>query len=191
MFWKGEAVKPLVLVAYATKYGSTEETARMVGAVLGAEGFEVEVWPVNNLPVWKPYTAVVLAAALYMGRLHKDARKFLTDRREELSRLSVALIVPGPVGTDPKDWDSAQKQLDKELAKLPWLHPVAQKIAGGKWDPAKSGRLIRWMMLRKVPAADARDWNAIRRWAHELAGKIRPAASQPDFLVDASNVRRL
>lgn len=169
-------MKPLVLVAYATKYGSTEETARMVGAVLGVEGFEVEVWPVNRLPAWKPYAAVVVAAALYMGRLHRDARRFLSGHREELSRVPVALIVPGPVGKDEKDWTGARKQLDKELARMPWLHPVAQKIAGGKWDPEKLGWLFRWT-LRKIPATDARDWEAIRAWARELAEKLQPAVT--------------
>jgi menaquinone-dependent protoporphyrinogen oxidase len=183
-------MKPLVLLAYATKYGSTEETARMVGAVLGTEGFEVEVWPVNKLPLWKPYAAVVLAAALYMGRLHKDARRFVAERREELSRVPVALIVPGPVGKEEKDWASAQRQLDKELARWSWLHPVAQKIVGGKWDPSKSGRLVRWM-LRKVPAADARDWLAIRAWARDLAGKLKPPAEESIFLVDANNARHV
>ena len=183
-------MKPLVLVAYATKYGSTEETARMVAAVLGAEGFEVDVWPVNKLPLWQPYSAVVLAAALYMGRLHKDARRFAAARRDELSRIPVALIVPGPVGKEEMDWASAQRQLDKELARWPWLHPVAQKIVGGKWDPAKSSRLIRWM-LRKIPPADARDWLAIRAWARDLAGKLKPPAEPSNFLVDASNARHV
>jgi menaquinone-dependent protoporphyrinogen oxidase len=173
-------MKPLVLVAFATKYGSTEETARMVGAVLGTEGFEVEAWPINSLPPWKPYTAVVVAAALYMGRLHRDARRFLAERQEQLTRLPVALIVPGPVGSDQRDWASAQQQLDKELARLPWLQPVAQKIAGGKWDPAKLGWLFR-LTLRKIPAADTRDWEAIRAWAGALAGTLQPEVTPQRF----------
>jgi menaquinone-dependent protoporphyrinogen oxidase len=172
-------MRPLVLVAYATKYGSTEETARMVGAMLGSEGFDVDVWPVNHLPPWKPYTAVVLAAALYIGRLHPDARRFLAERRQELSRIPVALIVPGPVGKEEKDWAGAQKQLDKELARLPWLHPAAQKIVGGKWDPAKLGFFARWM-LRKIQPADARDWAMIRGWALGFAAQLRSSETKAE-----------
>lgn len=163
-----------ILVAYATRYGSTEETARMVAAILSAEGLTVEVCNVNQIAGWKPYTAVVLAAALYMGRLHKSARAFLRDHREQLASVPVALMVPGPVGPEEKQTAGAQQQLDKELARLPWFHPVAQKIVGGKWDPAKLGFPFSWT-LRKVPASDARDWNQIRAWAREIAAKLHPA----------------
>jgi menaquinone-dependent protoporphyrinogen oxidase len=164
----------LVLVAYATKYGSTEETARMVAATLEAEGLTVEVCAVADVKKWKPYSAVVLAAALYIGRLHKGARRFLADWREELTRIPVALMVPGPVEGDEKQRKSAQEQVDKELARVPWFHPVAQTVVAGKWDPAKLPFPFRWT-LRKVPASDARDWEAIRKWAREIADKLQPA----------------
>ena len=167
-------MESLVLVAYATKYGSTEETARMVAAVLGANGVAVEVCAVKDVETWKPYSAVVLAAALYMGRLHREARRFLANWREDLTRIPVALLVAGPIECGEKDWAGAQRQLDKELARVPWFHPVAQKIVGGKWDPAKLSFPFSWT-LKKVPAKDARDWSAIRGWAHELAGKLLPA----------------
>lgn len=169
-------MESLVLVTYATRYGSTEETARMVAAVLHAEGLEVEVRAIDKVTTCKPYSAVVLAAALYIGRLHGKARRFLRDHRDEVIHIPVALIVPGPVGAEEKQWLGAREQLDKELARLPWFHPVAQQIVGGKWDPAKLGFPFRWT-LRKVPASDARDWNAIRSWAHELAGKLQPVVA--------------
>ena len=168
-------MESLILVAYATRYGSTEETARMVGAILGAEGLAVEVRNVNAIPQWKPYSAVVLAAALYMGKVHKHARSFLRDYRQQLAQIPVALLVPGPVGPDDKQMIVARQQLAKELARLPWLHPFAQQIVGGKWDPSKLSFPFSWT-LRKIPASDARDWAQIRAWAREIAGKLQPAA---------------
>lgn len=168
-------MESLILVAYATRYGSTEETARMVAAILGAEGLAVDVRNVNSIMQWKPCSAVVLAAALYMGRLHKQARIFLRDYRRQLAQIPVALLVPGPVGPEEKQMEGARQQLDKELARLPWLHPVAQQIVGGKWDPAKLTFPLSWT-LRKVPASDARDWAQIRAWARELAAKLQPTA---------------
>jgi menaquinone-dependent protoporphyrinogen oxidase len=166
-----------VLVAYATKYGSTEETALMVAAVLQAEQLPVEVRSVSEVKTWKPYSAVVLATALYMGRLHKGARQFLAKWQAELSRIPVALLVAGPVERDEKQQKSAQDQLAKELARVSWFHPVAQTVVGGKWDPAKLQFPFNWT-LRKVPASDARDWDAIRAWAKEIANKLQPVETR-------------
>lgn len=166
-------MEALVLVAYATKYGSTEETARMVGKILEQQGLKVEVRAVEEVTSWKPYSAVVLAAALYIGRLHKHARRFLQEWRQQLAGVPVALLVPGPVDSKERGWQGAQQQLDKELARLPWLHPVACKIVGGKWSPAKLSFPFSWT-LKKIPASDARDWHTIAAWAHEVAAKLQP-----------------
>jgi menaquinone-dependent protoporphyrinogen oxidase len=164
-----------VLVAYATKYGSTAETARMLARSLEQEGFRAEVRTVGEVKDLKPYSAIVLAAALYIGRLHKDARRFLAIWHGELMRLPVALLVPGPVEAQDKQFKAAEEQLNKELARMPWFHPVARTIVGGKWDPAKLPFPFRWT-LRKVPASDARDWSQVGAWAHEIAGKLQTPA---------------
>lgn len=170
-------MESLILVAYATKYGSTAETARMLGEMLEREGMRTDVRPVAEVAELRSYSAVVVAAALYMGRLHKDARRFLTERREELTRMPVALMVAGPVEKEEKQFRSAEQQLDRQLARFPWLHPVAKKIVGGKWDPAKLGFPFNWT-LRKVPASDGRDWDALNAWAHEIAGMLHPAVTR-------------
>src|SRR5579859_7925203 len=167
-------MEPLVLVAYATRYGSTAETARKAAEFLEREGVRAEVRPVGEVTDMKRYGGVVLAAALYIGRLHKDARHFLAAWHAELARLPVALLVPGPVERLEKQFQSAEEQLDKELARVPWLHPVARKVVGGKWDPAKLSFPFNFTM-KKVPASDARDWEAIGAWAHEVAEKLQPA----------------
>lgn len=163
-----------ILVAFATRFGSTEQTARVVGSVLGAEGLEVEVCAVTEITTWPSCSALVLAAPLYMGKLHKDARRFLHQWRSELEKIPVALVVPGPVNSEEREWNEARVQLQRELARVSWLHPVAQQIVGGKWDPEKFGFFLRWTMS-KVDGKDGRDWPAIRGWARELAGKLQPA----------------
>jgi menaquinone-dependent protoporphyrinogen oxidase len=169
---KGEAMETLVLVAYATRYGSTADTAQKLAEFLRRDGIQAEVRPVGQVTDLKPYAAVMLAAALYIGRLHKDARRFLVTWREELMRIPVALLVPGPVELRDEQFKSAEQQLDKELARVPWLHPVARKVVGGKWDPAKLPFPFKWT-LRHVPASDARDLDAIRAWVHEIVGILQ------------------
>jgi menaquinone-dependent protoporphyrinogen oxidase len=163
-----------VLVTYATRNGSTEEVARAVGETMRHDGLPVEIKPVKDVQALKPREAVVLCVPLYMGRLHRDARQFLSENRDALTKIPVALFVLGPVQNVEKDWKGAQQQLAKELAKLPWLSPVAQHIVGGKFDPAKLGFPFNFIM-KKMPMSDVRDWTAIREFASQLAITLQPA----------------
>jgi menaquinone-dependent protoporphyrinogen oxidase len=172
-------MNPMVMVVFATRYGSSEEVAVSVADVLRESGFAVDLQPAANVSSVEGYTAVALVAALYMGRLHKDARRFLERNRAGLSGVPVALFVLGPVNKAEKDWAGPGVQLDKELAKFPWLKPVAKSIVGGKFDPASLGFPLKYIpALRKMPVSDALDFAAIREQARGLAGKLRvPAAA--------------
>jgi menaquinone-dependent protoporphyrinogen oxidase len=170
----------LVLVTFATRYGSTAETAQAVAQTLRDRGILVVLQPVREVDSLDRYNAVVLGAALYMGRLHRDARHFLSGYYEALTKLPVALFVPGPIEAREKDWTGAQQQLDKELARFPWLKPVASQVVGGAFDPKKLGFPFKLMPpLRKIPASDARDWVTICLWASDLAAKLQSYHPHP------------
>jgi len=78
-------VSDSVLVAYATRYGSTQEVAEAIGETLREQGLGVEVRPAREVRTLEGYDAVVLGAALYMYRWHKDARRFLSRQRKALA----------------------------------------------------------------------------------------------------------
>jgi len=162
-----------VLVAYATRYGSTQEVAEAVAATLRERRLEVDLRPAREVRSLESYGAVVLGTALYMFRLHKDARRFLTRHPEALSKRPVAIFAMGPFNNDEKEWQGVRAQLDKELSMFPWLTPVAQEVFGGKFDPAKLRfpyNLVPY--LKRLPASDIRDWKAINTWASSIAEKL-------------------
>jgi menaquinone-dependent protoporphyrinogen oxidase len=170
-------MEPCVLVTYATRSGSTEELARTIADVLRENGLPVELLPAKNVRSLERYSAVVLAAPLYMFRLHKDARRFLSMHRDALIKIPVALFVPGPFENEEKQFADARRQLDKELTRFSWLTPVAQHIVGGKFDPAGLGFPFNLIpAMRRIPASDARDWEAIRAMAKDLAASLQPAS---------------
>jgi menaquinone-dependent protoporphyrinogen oxidase len=166
-----------VLVAYATRYGSTQEVAAAVAAVLRERGLEVEVQPARQVCSLAGYGAVVLGAPLFMYRWHKDALRFLSRHREALTGRPLALFALGPTHEthDAQEWQDSRAQLDKELAQFPWLAPVAKEVFGGKYDPTKL-RFPMSLFAGAAPASDIRDWTAIRAWADGLAPKLRPAS---------------
>ncbi|MBE0684542.1 MAG: flavodoxin, partial [Anaerolineaceae bacterium] len=56
-----------ILVAYATKAGSTAEIAAKIGEHLSARGFSVDVINVKSKPDPKDYQAVILGSCIRMG----------------------------------------------------------------------------------------------------------------------------
>jgi menaquinone-dependent protoporphyrinogen oxidase len=162
-----------VLVSYATQYGSTKEVAEAVAIGLRESGLEADLLPLREARLVAGYTAAVLGSPLMMGRWHKDLGDFLSRNRQVLGKLPVAVFSLGPIQNPrvEKEWQDAGDQLAKELARFPWLKPVATEILGGKFDPA----LLRFPFNKLAGAAqasDCRDWEAIRAWAKSLPEKF-------------------
>jgi menaquinone-dependent protoporphyrinogen oxidase len=177
---KGADMPASILVAYATRYGSTQEVAEAIGSVLRGLELEVDVQPIGNVATPAGYAAVVLGAPLYMAHWHKDALRFLTRHEETLMQKPVAVFALGPVSEEEKEWRDAREQLNQELAKFPKFAPMSVRVFGGKYDLAKLR--FPWNLIpamKKLPASDVRDWEAITAWAIELAAKLESADNAP------------
>lgn len=159
-----------ILVAYASKYGSTREVAEAVAQALQANGLTADLQPARGVRSLEGYSAVVLGAPLYMFHWHKDALQFLTRHKQALTQLPVSVFALGPFHDEPEDWQEVRKELEKELAKFPWLSPAAAEVFGGKFDP--TALTFPWNLvpaLKAMPPSDLRDWDKIRAWACGLA----------------------
>lgn len=173
-----------VLVAYASKYGSTQEVADAIASTLRENGLTVDLKSVKEVKSLEEYTAVVLGAPLYIARWQKNARSFLSKNHETLTKMPVAVFALGPLSDEEEEWKEVRSQLGKELEKFPWLRPIAVEIFGGKFDPKKlrfPDKLITRLPaspLHNMPASDMRDWTAIRVWANSLAVQLQPALPQ-------------
>jgi menaquinone-dependent protoporphyrinogen oxidase len=158
-----------ILVAYASRYGSTREVAESIGATLRERLLRVDVRPVAEVEDLGEYGGVVLGGGIYMGRWHRDARRFAQRFEDELAALPVAVFALGPVDDEPEHVAGSEKQFQAALEKLP-VEPFAAHLFGGAIDPRK----LRFP-FNHMPAADVRDWDEVRAWAEELAGRFEPA----------------
>ena len=167
-------MKPSVLVTFATRYGSTREVAQSIADTLKESGIEVDFQLIREVRSVEKYQAVVLGAPLYMFRWHKDARRFLSKHRKEIVQRPIAIFALGPIHDEEKEWQDVQKQLDKALAKYPWLNPAAVEIFGGRFDPARLRFPYSFLpAMRKIPASDIRDWAKIKSWAENLPDLLK------------------
>ncbi|MGB7537363.1 MAG: flavodoxin domain-containing protein [Anaerolineales bacterium] len=177
-----------VLVAYASKYGSTKEVAEVVAGVLRESGLTADLQPMSKVRDLEPYGAVVLGAPIYLGSWHADFRKFLAKHQEGLIRRRPVIFTLGPTHSDPAEWQGVRIQLEKELANYSWLNPLATELFGGKYDPAKlriPDSLLSALPaspLHGMPASDARDWQAIRTWAQKMAEQLRFVESKQETI---------
>jgi len=158
-----------ILLAYTTRYGSTQEVAEVIAAELQQAGLKVELQPMREVATLDNFAAIVLGAAIYNAKWHPDAYQFLMQHQGALGQRTVAIFALGPLSASRAAMRNSRRQLDMELAKYPWLKPVALEIFVGKMDPAKLSFLDRLGSR----ASDNRDWNAIRSWSQSLAAQLR------------------
>lgn len=160
---------PSVLVAYASKHGTTREVAEFVAQTLEMSGVAVEVEEAARVGSIAHYDAVVVGGGLYMGRWHKDARRLLERHRRALAGVRLAVFGMGPDELEESKVVESRRQLDRALATTPELTPVAVTVFGGALKP----ETCRFPFSR-LPAFDARDWDEIEEWAEEVAASISP-----------------
>jgi menaquinone-dependent protoporphyrinogen oxidase len=154
-----------VLVASASRHGSTTEIADAVGEALRQGGLDVDVAPMGEVDTIYPYDAYVLGSAVYMGSWLREAQQFVDEHVELLRTRPLWLFSSGPIGeagagADP--FDATGLVAD--------LHAVEHAVFDGKLDH-RSLRLGERALVRamRVPDGDHRDWDRIAAWGAEIA----------------------
>lgn len=161
-----------VLVAYATKFGSTREVADRVVARLLMAGAQAEALPAGEVKSLDGYDAVVFGGALYMFRLVSEGRRFLKRHRKVLTQLPLAVFALGPLEDTESQYFDARGHLDKTLVKLEGVTPVEVVVFGGVLNPDKLKFPYSNPGIKAMGASDLRDWTAIEAWADALPKKL-------------------
>jgi menaquinone-dependent protoporphyrinogen oxidase len=167
---KEVAMGPRILVAYASKHGTTREVAEEIAKTLRGHRLDVELIEAARVHDVGQYEAIVVGGGLYMGRWHADARHLLKRHRHELAQKPLAVFGMGPDSLEESKVAESRQQLERSLAALPELEPIAVTVFGGALKPEA------WRFpFSRLPAFDARDWDAIRSWADDVAERFTPA----------------
>jgi menaquinone-dependent protoporphyrinogen oxidase len=140
-----------LLITYGSKRGSTREVVEAIASVARDRGFEIEIRRGGEkITDVGEYAGVVIGGALYRGRLHRDARRFLKRHRRELQAMPVFVFAIGPRRDEQSAFDKARGELDRALARVPEINPMSVAVFGG---------------VDRDKGIDLRDWESIRAWA--------------------------
>jgi menaquinone-dependent protoporphyrinogen oxidase len=162
-----------VLVAYASKHGSTAEIAERIGEVIGSDGHQVEVESVGAVGDLAPFDAIVLGSAVYGGRWRREARRLLRSLRAGLGERPLWLFSSGPVGEDEPDPSNRWHFPTKVRKAGEALGAREQVVFSGRVPPEPSNFMER-SMLKNTPEEqrDCRDFEAIAAWAQGIAREL-------------------
>ncbi len=157
-----------VLVAYATRAGSTAEIARLIGETLAAHGAAVDVLPLKSVTGLADYQAVVIGSAIRFGGWLPEAVKFVEQNREVLGQRPLAIFAAHILNMEGDETSRQNRHLYLEpVRKL--VTPRAEALFAGVGDPTKVSFVERQLYkVVKAPQGDFRSWQAIRDWAESL-----------------------
>ncbi len=171
----------LVLVAYASKHGSTRGIAEWIGESIRGFGHEVEVRPVKEVADLSRYDAFVIGSAAYMGFWLKDAREFVRRHAGLLAERPVWLFSSGPLGTETHDAQGNDVLVSCEprefLEFKSSVRPKEMKVFFGALDPKHldfSARLLRRTAAgaKMLPVGDFRDHPAVEEWGAAIGREL-------------------
>ena len=162
-----------ILIAYATKAGSTAEVAAEIGRVMENKGgCQVDVHPVGKLEGVSGYDAVIIGSAIRAGKWLPEATKFVEKHRDALSRVPVAFFTV--CLTLSEDTEENRRTVAAYLDPVrEMVQPVDVGLFAGVMDSSKLPFILRLMMKKmKASEGDFRDWEAIRAWASQVRARL-------------------
>jgi menaquinone-dependent protoporphyrinogen oxidase len=173
-----------ILVAYATKHGSTGDIAEAIATEMKAVGHDVVLADAKHVENLAGFDAIIMGSAVYAGRWLSEAKELIEQRQDEFRALPVWLFSSGPLGAQkpPTPVDPKEEQ---------WLLKStgarAHQIFPGKLDPHELGRVERLIARIVNASGDFRDWEVIRNWAREIATALEAiSVSKPRNITRAA-----
>jgi menaquinone-dependent protoporphyrinogen oxidase len=162
-----------ILIATASKHGSTAQIGAAIAEQLRSAGAEVHVLSPEQVADVADYDAAILGSAVYMGRWMGTARALLHRSEAQLRTIPVWLFSSGPL----EDASETSEPADA-------IAGAAARI-GVRGSAVFPGRLSREQLhigeravasMAHAAYGDYRDWAAIRTWARGIAADLTGAA---------------
>ena len=161
-----------VLIAYASRLGSTRRVAESIGNILKDAEIDVDVKNVNDVDDISSYTSVIIGSAAKSGKLLTEARKFAVKFKNDIKKLKTAYFTV--CLTEP--YDDVKSFMNAEYSLEP-LKEIKEPVCLGLFAGKPDIKSLRWFLrhiLRKAKTEEAEvgNWDDIESWADELKYKL-------------------
>jgi menaquinone-dependent protoporphyrinogen oxidase len=163
-----------VLVTYGSGRGGTEGLAQMVTRGLAEKGLIVDLLPPEDIDSLDGYDAVVVGGALYAGRWHKAARRFVKRHTSELKQRPVYFFSSGPLDDSATRTDIPPVKGVKALMER--VGARGHVTLGGRLAPDAKG--FPASAMAKKRAGDWRDAAQAEVWAGGIAAQLDAGAAK-------------
>ena len=162
-----------ILIAYASKYGSTAEIASAIGDTFVRAGMEADVRFARDVKEIAPYRGIVIGTPIRAGKPLGDAVAFAKRFRAGFAGKRVAVFSAGVMMRD----DTPENRVKAREVLAPILtltgEPDAIGFFAGTIDYKKIGFPLSFIFKREpsgtMREGDWRDWDMIRKWAADIA----------------------
>ncbi|HIF73362.1 MAG TPA: hypothetical protein EYQ61_12535 [Dehalococcoidia bacterium] len=165
-----------VLVAYATRFGSTREIASAIVHELNAsDGIDAQSAEASGSLDPDQFDAFVIGSPLYGGKWISSAGMFAAIMSERMNGKPVALFSIGTTGVmKPEAGDAEHKAFIESLSEVaPSLNVVEDAAFNGYFERANLPWYLRIIdRFAPTPQGDHRDWQAIQTWTKSLVPKL-------------------
>jgi menaquinone-dependent protoporphyrinogen oxidase len=163
-----------ILVAYASRTGSTAGVAEAIGKSLVKSGAQVEVLPMKDVSDLAAYRAVVAGSAIRGNKWLPEAMQFVQAHQATLAQKPFAAFLVCMTLAMPNA-DKYREHVAGFLQPVRALvRPVSEGLFAGVLDIGKISSLSDRLKFRLSvifgvwSEGDHRDWNAIRAWAESI-----------------------
>ena len=165
-----------VLVAYASKHGSTAEVAQRVAGSLAERGARAELRPVDRVDRLDAYDAVVFGSPVYNQRWLPEGEGFVRGNLGALAGRPVWLFSVGTFG-DRKRLMRREPRGIGDFREA--IRPRDYRVFAGVIDRHQwpfLSRLFYWSLGGRL--GDNRDWADIDAWAAGIARALQSAPAR-------------
>ncbi|MEA2135683.1 MAG: menaquinone-dependent protoporphyrinogen oxidase [Solirubrobacteraceae bacterium] len=183
---------PKILILYASTHGHTAKIAARIAATLEHDGATVDLHQLGTKatePAPADFDAVILGASIHVGHHQRAMVNWAERHHTALGLIPSAFFSVCLTAADDTEEARATTRgyLDGFVEQTGWTPGRSTTFAGAvqyrEYDLA-TRVLMRLLMRRMHHATDASqdhdytDWDAVERWAHELAATLTPAVVQ-------------